>query len=156
MTTWTPGDLALLTEAESLVLTAGDDGHLGVGIGMVLVDGELYVRAYRGVRSSWYQAARRHSHGQIRVGAVTRDVLLDTRDTRPASAIDAAYRNKYGQAAGALAVSPAAHAATIRIDPAPSSKGAADLRTGAAREEGTAARAAGTVTGVGGSGPRWR
>ncbi|MEW2623301.1 DUF2255 family protein [Streptomyces sp. NPDC048106] len=123
MTTWTPEDLALLTGSGSLVLTAGDDAHPGVEIGMVLMGGELYVRAYRGVRSVWYQAAQRHSHGQIRVGAVTYDVLLETRDIRPASEIDAAYRNKYGQATGALAASLAAHAATIRIDPAPSSTG---------------------------------
>ncbi|GAA3483097.1 DUF2255 family protein [Streptomyces yanii] len=127
MTAWTLEDLALLTGSESLVLTAGDDGHPGVELGMVLVRGELYVRAYRGVRSRWYQAAQKRSHGQIRVGAVTRDVLLETRDTSPASEIDAAYRNKYGQAAGPLAASPAAHAATIRIDPAPSSNGATDL-----------------------------
>ncbi|MFI6495475.1 DUF2255 family protein [Streptomyces sp. NPDC050564] len=123
MTTWPPEDLALLTGSESLVLTAGDDDHLGVEIGMVLVGGELYVRAYRGVRSSWYQAAYKHRHGHIRVGAVTRDVLLETRDTRPASEIDAAYRNKYGKTAGAIA----AHAATIRIDPAPLSNGAVGL-----------------------------
>ncbi|MFE7392750.1 DUF2255 family protein [Streptomyces sp. NPDC057582] len=127
MTTWTPEELALLTGSESLVLTAGDDGHPGVEIGMVLVRGELYVRAYRGGRSRWYQAAQKHSHGQIRVGTVTRDVLLETRGTRPASEIDAAYRNKYGQAAGPLAASPAAHTATIRIDPAPSSNGATGL-----------------------------
>lgn len=122
MTTWTPEDLALLTGAESLVLTVGDDAHAGVEIGMVLVRGELYVRAYRGVRSRWYQASQKHSHGQIRMGAVTRDVLLVTRDTGPAHEIDAAYRSKYGQAAGALVASPAAHAATIRIDPTPSAR----------------------------------
>ncbi|MFE7330340.1 DUF2255 family protein [Streptomyces sp. NPDC057565] len=127
MTAWRPEDLALLTGFESLVLTAGDDGHPGVELGMVLVRGELYVRAYRGVRSRWYQAAQKRSHGQIRVGTVTRDVLLETCDTSPASEIDTAYRNKYGQAAGPLAASPAAHAATIRIDPAPSSNGATDL-----------------------------
>ncbi|MGR6974803.1 DUF2255 family protein [Streptomyces cynarae] len=77
---------------------------------MVLVSGELYVRAYRGVRSRWYQAAQKHSHGRIRVGAVTRDVLLATRDTMPDYEIDAAYRSKYGQAAGALVASPAAQA----------------------------------------------
>ncbi|MET7544002.1 DUF2255 family protein [Streptomyces sp. NPDC005507] len=92
-----------------------------------MVRGELYVRAYRGVRSRWYQAAQQHRHGQIRVGAVTRDVLLETPDTRPASEIDAAYRNKYGQAADALAASPTAHAATMRIDPASSSNGATGL-----------------------------
>ncbi|GGJ23054.1 DUF2255 family protein [Streptomyces brasiliensis] len=127
MTTWTSEDLALLAGAESLVMTAGDDGHPGVEIGMVLVGGELYVRAHRGVRSRWYQAAQKHGHGQIRVGAVTRDVLLETCDSGPAFEIDAAYRNKYGQAAGALAASSAAYAATIRIDPAPSSNGATGL-----------------------------
>jgi hypothetical protein len=127
VTTWPPEDRALLTESESLVLTAGDDDHLGVEIGMVLVDGELYVRANRGVRSRWYEAAQRNSHGQIRVGAVTRDVLLETRDSGLACEIDAAYRNKYGPTVGALAVSPQARAATIRIDPAPSSTGAAGL-----------------------------
>jgi hypothetical protein len=74
-----------------------------------------------------YPATEHRPHGQIRVGAVTRDVLLETRDTRPASEIDAAYRSKYGQAAGALAASPAAHAATIRIDPALSSNGATGM-----------------------------
>ncbi|MGW3349237.1 DUF2255 family protein [Nonomuraea rubra] len=127
MTTWTPEDLALLAGSESLVLTAGDEAHPGVEIGMVLVRGELFVRSYRGVRSRWYQAAQKERHGQIRMGAVTRDVLLETRDTTPASEIDAAYRSKYGQAAGALAATPAAHAATIRIDPASSSNGATGL-----------------------------
>jgi hypothetical protein len=123
MTTWTPEDLALLAGSESLLLTAGDDGHPSVEIGMVLVGGELYVRAYQGVHSRWYQAAQKHSQGQIQVGTVTRDVLLETCDTGPASEIDAAYRNKYGQAAGALAARPA----TIRIAPVPSSNGATGL-----------------------------
>ncbi|MGW5275012.1 DUF2255 family protein [Streptomyces sp. NPDC004044] len=124
MTTWAPEDLALLTGSESLVLAAGDDGHPGVEIGMVLVRGELYVRAFQGARSRWYQAAQKHGHGQIRVGALTRAVLLETRDTMPTAEIDAAYRNKYGRSAGALVASPTAYAATIRIDPASSSNDA--------------------------------
>jgi hypothetical protein len=68
-----------------------------------------------GADSRWYQAAQNHSHGQIRVGAVTRDVLLETHDTMPDSEIDAAYRKKYGPAAGALTASPAAHAASARL-----------------------------------------
>ncbi|WP_439376762.1 DUF2255 family protein [Amycolatopsis lexingtonensis] len=116
MTGWRPEDLALLTGAESLVLTAGSEG--GVELGMVLVRGELYVRAYRGAGSRWYRAAREHGHGRIRLGNVTRDVVLETPVGEPAAEIDAAYRRKYGQAAGSLVASPAAHAATVRIVPA--------------------------------------
>ncbi|MGW0515506.1 DUF2255 family protein [Streptomyces olivaceoviridis] len=119
MTAWTAEDQALLAETYALTLTAGDDGHDGVEIGMVVVDGELYVRAYRGVRSRWYQAARDRGHGRIQVAGVTRDVLLHTRDLDLAAGLDAAFRAKYGPLADALVASPQARAATIRIDPAP-------------------------------------
>lgn len=138
MTTWTPEELALLAGTESLVLTAGDDvrdGQVGgedsqdgddrVEIGMVLVHGELYVRAHRGTSSRWYRAARKHGHGRIRVGDVTRDVLLETCDTGLAAEIDAAYRNKYGPMADTFVTGPAARAATVRITPAPSTNDAA-------------------------------
>ncbi|WP_428957142.1 DUF2255 family protein [Streptomyces sp. cg35] len=119
MAPWTPADLALLGRTDSLVLTAGDVGHPGVETGMVLVHGQLYVRAFRGVGSGWYRAAHEHGHGRIRVGTVTRDVLLRTDEAGPVAAIEAAYRAKYGSAASALVASTAARAATVRIDPAP-------------------------------------
>ncbi|MET7695222.1 DUF2255 family protein [Streptomyces sp. NPDC005483] len=118
MTTWTPEDRTLLSETYSLVLAAGDTGHPGVEIGMVVVDGALYVRAYRGVDSRWYRAAREHGYGTIRVGAVRRDVLLTTGGIEPSEGLDAAFRAKYGPVAEALVASPEARAATIRIDPA--------------------------------------
>ncbi|MBE1498660.1 hypothetical protein H4696_005760 [Amycolatopsis lexingtonensis] len=71
-----------------------------------------------GAGSRWYQAAREHGHGRIRLGNVTRDVALETPVDEPAAEIDAAYRRMYGQAAGSLVASPAAHAATVRIVPA--------------------------------------
>lgn len=124
MSTWPLEDQSLLAETHTLVLTAGDGGGgggtaPGVEIGMVVVDGELYVRAYRGVRSRWYGAAREHGHGSIRVGAVTRDVVLVTGGPEPSAGIEAAFRAKYGRVADALVASPEARAATIRIDPAP-------------------------------------
>jgi hypothetical protein len=118
MTAWTPEDQSLFSETYSLVLTAGDADRPGVEIGMVVVDGELYVRAYRGVRSRWYRAAREHGHGTIRMGAVSRDVLLTAGDLEPPAGLDAAFRAKYGAVADALVESPQARAATIRIDPA--------------------------------------
>ncbi|MFG1663945.1 DUF2255 family protein [Streptomyces sp. Y7] len=119
MTTWTSADGTLLSETYSLVLTAGDGDRPGVEIGMVVVDGELYVRAYRGVRSRWYRAARKHGHGTIRLGGTSHAVLLTTRALDLPAGLDAAFRDKYGSVADALVANPAAHAATIRIDPSP-------------------------------------
>ncbi|CAG6390696.1 DUF2255 family protein [Streptomyces cocklensis] len=119
MNTWTADDRDLLSTAGSLVLTAGSGDRPGVEVGMVVVDGGLYVRAYRGVRSRWYQAAREHGHGRIQLGSVTCDVLLATGDVEPAAGLDAAFRAKYGAAAEAFVTGPQARAATIRIDPAP-------------------------------------
>ncbi|WP_018567201.1 DUF2255 family protein [Streptomyces sp. PsTaAH-124] len=118
MNTWTPEDLALLAAHDSLVLTAGDSHPDGVETGMVLVRGALYVRAFRGVGSRWFRAAREHGRGRIRVGPATREVLFVPGAAGPAAEIDAAYRDRYGPAA-ALVHSPAARAATLRIDPAP-------------------------------------
>ncbi|MFB7507730.1 MULTISPECIES: DUF2255 family protein [Streptomyces] len=117
MNTWTPQERTLFTETYSLVLTAGDGERPGVEIGMVLVNGELYVRAYRGVGSRWYRAAREHGHGRIRLGSVTRDVLLTTHGLELPAGLDTAFRDKYGPVADALVASPHARAATIRIDP---------------------------------------
>jgi hypothetical protein len=119
MTTWTTEDRAVLHEAYSLVLTAGDGDGPGVEIGMVVVDGGLYVRAYRGVRSRWYRAAREHGHGTIRLGSLTRDVLLTTDGLEPPEGLDAAFAAKYGPVAESLVAGPQARAATIRIDPVP-------------------------------------
>ncbi|GJF35121.1 hypothetical protein KNE206_78210 [Kitasatospora sp. NE20-6] len=115
-TAWTPRELALLGGARSLVLSAGDGGHPGVEVGMVVVRGALLVRAQRGTGSLWYRAARESGRGRVRVGATDREVLLETGHERPAEAIDAAYRAKYG-AAAVLLTGPDAHAATVRIRP---------------------------------------
>jgi hypothetical protein len=81
---------------------------------MVLVHDELYVRAYRGPQSRWFQAARESGQGRIRVGAIARDVLL-VPAVGPVAAIDAAYQAKYGSSA--LVTSSQALAATLRIIP---------------------------------------
>jgi hypothetical protein len=119
LTAWTAEDRSRFAETASLVLVAGNADHPGVEIGMVVVDGELYVRAYRGVRSRWYRAAREHGRGTIRVGAVSREVLLTTGSLGPPAGLDAAFSGKYGPVADALVASPRAREATIRIDPAP-------------------------------------
>ena len=116
MTGWTRDELTVLADASSLRLTAGDGPGPEVELGMVLVHGELYVRAYRGPESLWFQAAQETGRGRIRAGALARDVLL-VPAPGPADAIGAAYRAKYGNT-GTLVASPQALAATLRIDPA--------------------------------------
>jgi hypothetical protein len=116
MTGWTTDELTALADGSSLRLTAGDGPGPEVELGMVLVQGELYVRAYRGPESRWFQSAQETGRGHVRAGAIARDVLLVPAHG-PADAIDAAYRAKYGNS-GTLVASPQALAATLRIDPA--------------------------------------
>ena len=112
MTGWTPDELTALAGADSLRLSAGHEPGPEVELGMVLVSDELYVRAYRGPQSRWFQAAQETGRGRIRVGAIARGVLL-VPAAGPAGAIDAAYSDKYGSSS-ALVVSPRARAATLR------------------------------------------
>jgi len=42
------------------------------------VDGNLYVRAYNGTNSSWYQAATKQKAGRIAAGGLTKEVAFET------------------------------------------------------------------------------
>jgi hypothetical protein len=82
---------------------------------MVAVDGQLYVRAYRGPSSRWFQAAREAGTGTFTAGTRTRAVRLIPTPARPALSTTPT-RPSTGTAAPS---SPArARAATLRIDPA--------------------------------------
>jgi hypothetical protein len=106
-----------LRTAQSLRLVAGDGPRPGVEIGMVVVDGELIVRAFRGIRSAWYQAALTHRHGRISLDGVERAVEFQPY-TGPADAVSAAYRAKYGEQSW-FVTSPAAQEATLLVTPPP-------------------------------------
>jgi hypothetical protein len=62
MTGWTPDELTALADASSLRLTVGDrpGGRARHG----LRPRELYVRAYRGPGSRWFQAAQETGRGR--------------------------------------------------------------------------------------------
>jgi hypothetical protein len=84
----------------------------------VLVDGDLYARAYNGTRSRWYQAAVKQKAGRItaagRAKEVTFEPVTGTIDDR----VDAAYRAKYtGNPYLASMTSARARAATVKISP---------------------------------------
>ncbi|MCW5577323.1 MAG: DUF2255 family protein [Dokdonella sp.] len=87
----------------------------------VVVDGALYVRAYNGTRSRWYQAALRQKAGRISAAGTTQDVAFAPVDGAINDRIDEAYRTKYrGSPYLAPMIGQRARAATIRISPAPS------------------------------------
>lgn len=120
MTTWTAPTPATLRDTPSLHLSAGpgdpDAQAPEVEVGMVLVDGELYVRSQRGTTSEWYRAAVSHGSGRVRVAGETVTVRFEPAGPEVAPAVDAAYRSKYGSFA-AFAVGPAARAATLCVSP---------------------------------------
>ncbi|MET7995400.1 DUF2255 family protein [Amycolatopsis sp. NPDC005232] len=113
--TWTASELAALSASESLELSAGSDGDAWVEVGFVLVDGALFVRAFRGPGSRWFQAASNHHRGRLRVASLSRAVAFAA-DGEGAAEIDEAYRAKYG--AASLVTTAPARAATLRITPA--------------------------------------
>jgi hypothetical protein len=61
----------------------------------VAVDGALYVRAYSGKASRWYQAASKQRAGRITAAGMTKDVVFAPVDGPLLDRIDEAYRLKY-------------------------------------------------------------
>jgi hypothetical protein len=84
----------------------------------VAVDGALYVRAYSGSDSRWYQAALKQKAGRIIVAGLTKEVTFAPVEGPINNLIEEAYRKKYrvspylGSMIGARAC-----LATVRVMP---------------------------------------
>jgi hypothetical protein len=111
-------------------IASSDDLHVapfredGVTLGTptwiwsVVVDGELYVRAYNGTSSRWYQAASKQKAGQVTVAGQTTDVSFEQVTGEINDRIDAAYRAKYSSSPYLKPmIGDRARAATVRISP---------------------------------------
>lgn len=120
--------MASFTDQEIEQIASADDLHIsplredGVTPGTptwiwsVVVHGGLYVRAYNGVKSRWYKAARSRGKGRVTVAGLTRDVTFEPVDGPINDAIDEAYRRKYATSPYLTAMIGArAKAATVRI-----------------------------------------
>ena len=84
----------------------------------VVVDGQLYGRAYNGTRSRWYQAAVRLGAGRITAAGHTREVTFETLEGDIHDAIDAAYWAKYRTSPYLdPMIGARARVATVRITP---------------------------------------
>jgi hypothetical protein len=84
----------------------------------VVVDGDLYVRAYNGQNSRWYQAALRQQAGRITAAGITKEVLFEPVDGAIQQRIDGAYKTKYkGSEYLSPMIGTRARSATVKIVP---------------------------------------
>ena len=99
MTTWPQDELRQIAAADDLHVSPFRKDGVTYGpptwIWSVAVDGALYVRAYNGRSSRWYQAAIWQKVGRITAAGMTREVRFDPVDGPINDLIDEAYRVKY-------------------------------------------------------------
>lgn len=125
-TAWTQEELRAIATADDLhIAPFREDGKTygtPTWIWSVAVDDGLYVRAYNGLDSRWYQAAVREKAGRITAAGMTRDVSFEpvdgTIDDRINERIDEAYRVKYARSPYLQPmIGRRARSATVRITP---------------------------------------
>jgi hypothetical protein len=122
MAAWPKDELHRIAAADDLHIAPFREDGTTYGtptwIWSVAVGEDLYVRAYNGPASRWYEAALRQKAGRITAAGMTRDVAFEPVDGPINDRIDDAYRAKYraspylGPMTGARARS-----ATVRITP---------------------------------------
>lgn len=117
-----------LTKKELEQIAENDDFHISVlredgenygtltWIWSVSVDGKLYVRAYNGTNSRWYQSALKQKEGKIKAAGMEKKVRFEPVDGPINEKIDEAYREKYGSSPYLSSmISDRAKAATINV-----------------------------------------
>jgi len=97
--TWSKDELRRIVEADDLHISPFREDGKTYGtptwIWSVAVDGALYVRAYNGQDSRWYQAAVRQKAGRITAAGLTKEVTFEPAEGPINDRIDDAYRAKY-------------------------------------------------------------
>jgi hypothetical protein len=99
MTTWSEDELRKVAEADDLHISPfrGDGTTYGppTWVWSVAVGDALYVRAYNGQKSRWYEAAMRQKAGRITAAGTPKEVAFESVDGPINDHIDGAYRAKY-------------------------------------------------------------
>jgi hypothetical protein len=122
MTAWSKEELRRIAEADDLHISPFREDGVTYGtptwIWSVAVGDALYVRAYNGQKSRWYQAATRQKAGRIIAAGMTKEVSFELVDGPINDLIDEAYRKSYR---GSPYLSPMigrrARSATVRVVP---------------------------------------
>ena len=96
---WSKDELRKIAEADDLHIAPFREDGVTSGtptwIWSVAVGGALYVRAYNGRDSRWYQAAVRQRAGRITAAGMTKEVTFEPIEGPVNDRIDDAYRAKY-------------------------------------------------------------
>jgi hypothetical protein len=122
MSAWSKDELRRIAETDDLHISPFREDGKTYGtptwIWSVVVDDALYVRAYNGQKSSWYQAALRQKAGRITAAGFTKEVSFDPVEGPINDLIDDAYRAKYkGSPYLQPMISARARSATVKVMP---------------------------------------
>jgi hypothetical protein len=121
MADWQQHELTQIAEADDLHISPFREDGATYGtptwIWSVVVEDALYVRAYNGQESRWYQAAMRQRAGRITVAGITKEARFERVDGPINDRIDDAYRAKYrGSPYLHPMIGTRARSATVKID----------------------------------------
>jgi len=122
MTMWSKNELRKIAETDDLHIAPFREDGVTYGTPTWIwsvADGDaLYVRAYNGRDSRWYQAAVRQGAGRITAAGMTKDVIFEPVDGPVNDRIDDAYRAKYrGSPYLSPMIGARARAATVKVMP---------------------------------------
>jgi hypothetical protein len=122
MVGWANNELSKIAETDDLqIAPLREDGRTygtPTRIWSVVVDGELYVRAYNGKRSRWYQAALQKKAGRITAAGMTIEVSFELVEGLINDRVDDAYRAKHRSSPYlAPMIGARARAATVKVLP---------------------------------------
>ena len=122
MTNWLEDELRKIAGADDLhIAPLREDGKTHgtpTWIWSVVVDDALYVRAYNGQNSRWYQAVLRQKAGRITAAGMTKQGTFEPVEGKINDRIDDAYHAKYSSSPYlAPMIGDRARAATVRISP---------------------------------------
>jgi hypothetical protein len=121
--TWSNDKLRKIAEVDDLHNAPLREDGVTYGtptwIWSVAVQGALYVRAYNGQSSRWYQAAMRQKAGRITAAGVSKEVIFVSVEGPPINdRIDTAYRVEYhGSPYLKSMISARARSATVKVTP---------------------------------------
>lgn len=122
MSTWSKEELNRIAESDDLHISPFREDGVTYGtptwIWSVVVGDSLYVRAYYGQNSRWYQAAVQQKGGRITVAGMTKEVAFEPVEGEIGDLIDNAYRAKYkGSPYLNSMISTRARSATVKVVP---------------------------------------
>jgi hypothetical protein len=120
--TWPPADARELGDANEIdvVVPAPGRDDVRTPIWIVAVDGDLYVRSWKGENGHWYRRARKYGTGSVIVNEREHPVPFTAAgEPRLEPRIDDAYQAKYGRSSYTAAMTrPPATSTTLRLDQA--------------------------------------